>query len=191
MKTTFLAKTNLKTHFKTTAKAILGFSLLSLAANATATAFDNYTVPTLNIEPVTCENGKNYADIFHDVQPFVDINYEAAIAKLPTEEANKLLMIENKINSLEKQLDSVNEIDTKQEIALIQLTEQAADIIEKHDIQFEEVNRLDSLTDEKKEQVIQQWCEIAQKIEEQNQRETEIGALFIQLDNMLLAKNPN
>lgn len=177
------SRSRLNTNLKNNALKLLAASLFCFSASASA--FDEYTIPATNQEPVTCENGKNYADIFRDIQPFSDIDQEKAISQLPAEDAKQLLLIETQLNRLEETLETAEDIDDETEFELLSLAEQAAQIIEKNDIQFEMVNMLDNLTETQKDEAIRTWCELAEKLEQQNEQEQQIDNLFSKLDKLL------
>lgn len=177
------SRSRLNTKLKNNALKLLAASVFCFSASASA--FDEYTIPATNQQPVTCENGKNYVDIFRDIQPFSDIDQEKAISQLPAEDAKKLLLIETQLNRLEETLETEENIDEKTELELLTLTEQASQIIERNNIQFEMTNMLETLLEDEKENAIDTWCELAEIIERQNEQEKDIDRLFEQLDRLL------
>lgn len=176
-----------KTSLKTAVKSFASIGLLSLAASVSA--YDKAEEPASMIQPITCANGKNYAEIFNEVQPFLDVDYDKAIAQLPEADARELQLIEVKLKQLEKQLEPQGEIPEEQDIEFLKLADKAAEIIERNNVKMEEVNRLDTLSESEREDAIALWCEIADKIEKQEQKEVEIDNMFIKLDNIILKED--
>lgn len=151
--------------------------LLGLSVSATTTLADK--------QQIFCPNVENYAEkfTFQDT-PFLGLDEEKTLAQLPDSSAKEVLLLKSKLDKLYEGFDEQTfELeDPKKEAEIIDLEMRLEKLFADANVQYVEVNLLDELSDQDREEALNIWCDIAYEIDQHEQR---LDTKYSRLDQVL------